>query len=214
MSNSVEQTISIPKTMRYLVSGNPETSDHLVIVLHGYGQLVRYFIQHFNELPTNTCVIAPEGMHRFYLNGTSGRVGASWMTKEARETDILDIQIYLDTLLSEFLQQHSFNKITLLGFSQGGATAARFFDKTAHKIDHLIIWASDFPSDIAPSLTSEKYASNQHYFVLGDQDEYFTPDARIQTFKKFTDLGFKTLAFQGTHTIDKQTLKDILKEIE
>lgn len=200
--------------MRYIVSDNPESSDHLVIVLHGYGQLVRYFIQHFNELPTNTCVLAPEGMHRFYLNGTSGRVGASWMTKEARETDILDIQVYLDTLLSEFLQQHSFKKITLLGFSQGGATAARFFDKTLHKIDHLIIWASDYPSDITPLLTSEKYQAKQHFFVLGDQDEYFTSDTRLHTFKKFSDLHFRTLEFQGTHTIDKQTLKDILKEIE
>ena len=40
-------------------------------------------------------IIAPQGLHKFYLEGTSGRVGASWMTKENREDDIKNYLVYL-----------------------------------------------------------------------------------------------------------------------
>jgi hypothetical protein len=58
-------------------------------VLHGYGQLSQFFIQKFEVLAKqNICVIAPEGLSKFYLSGNSGRVGASWMTRENRQMDI------------------------------------------------------------------------------------------------------------------------------
>jgi hypothetical protein len=79
-----ENKLSIEKTIRYFTIGDIEKAKYLLIALHGYGQLSSYFGKKFEDLPNEFFIVIPEGMHRFYLDGTSGRVGASWMTKEAR----------------------------------------------------------------------------------------------------------------------------------
>ena len=100
--------------------------DKLIYVLHGYGQLAQFFIQKFTPLQKlGYTIVAPEGLHRFYLEGTSGRVGASWMTKVNRELDILNYIQFLDSL-HETYKQKDWKSITVLGFSQGVATAFRW----------------------------------------------------------------------------------------
>src|SRR5690554_3872961 len=49
-------------------------------------------------------------MHRFYRKGTQGRVGASWMTKEARLDDIEDNHKYLDKLAEHLLKGKSYKQ--------------------------------------------------------------------------------------------------------
>ncbi|NBY39867.1 MAG: hypothetical protein EBQ66_02935 [Flavobacteriia bacterium] len=114
----MENNFAHPQQLRYftLQDRNPEDCNHLVIALHGYGQLAAYFIQKFKSLSPTLFVLAPEGPHRFYLEGSSGRVGASWMTKEARELDIENNLAWLNALMLDFTSKHSFDKISLLGF--------------------------------------------------------------------------------------------------
>ena len=129
-----EKKIIVSKTMRYFTIGDVNKADKLLYVLHGYGQLASYFIKSFEKISDSYLIIAPEGMHRFYLNGTSGRVGASWMTKEAREIDIHENTKNLDLLDQHILSKKTFKKKIILGFSQGGATAARwYFSKDAYR---------------------------------------------------------------------------------
>jgi hypothetical protein len=67
-----------------------DDTEQVWFVIHGYGQLAHYFIRKFALLENkNTCIIAPEGLSRFYVNElkeggfrNSDRVGATWMTKE------------------------------------------------------------------------------------------------------------------------------------
>ena len=108
------------KTYRYQVLNDNPQAKTVLYVLHGYGQLVKFFIQKFKNLNQEILIVAPEGMHRFYKKGNSGRVGASWMTKEARETDISDNMIYLNALDIEVARKYPITKRILLGFSQGG----------------------------------------------------------------------------------------------
>ena len=84
--------IKTQKTARYFVLGNPGAQTKVIwFVLHGYGQLAERFISKFQSLVDDyTVVVAPEALHRFYATGNSGRIGASGMTKEDRENDILD----------------------------------------------------------------------------------------------------------------------------
>ena len=77
-----------PKTFRYHILNEGTNAKKVLYVLHGYGQLAEFFVRKFRELGDEYLIVAPEGMHRFYLQGSSGRVGASWMTKEDREQDI------------------------------------------------------------------------------------------------------------------------------
>jgi len=124
-----EQTIETKKTARYYTLGALSEKTRTVwFVCHGYGQLANYFLRNFKSLENEkTFIISPEGFHRYYLNGFSGRVGASWMTKEDRLNDIADYVAYLDQLYHKVFSSVNRNnlKVNLLGFSQGGATATR-----------------------------------------------------------------------------------------
>ena len=201
----MEVNITQNKTYRYQISCKGKNPTTLLYVLHGYGQLAKYFIQKFSHLQ-NIIVVAPEGGHRFYLKGTAGRVGASWMTKEARETDISDNINYLDSLDVQLSKKFSIDKKILIGFSQGGATAIRWRNQSAINFDSLIIWASDYPKD---SIIKK----GNDYFIIGDKDEFIHSEIKVQMIKDYESKGFKICSYIGMHDIDKETLNDLLKTI-
>jgi predicted esterase len=210
MSEIHEFGIAVSKKMRYYTLGNIEKANTLLIVLHGFGQLSKFFIKKFEFLPDNYLILAPEGMHRFYLQGNSGRVGASWMTKEARELDIEENTKALKTILEKVKSEKQFSKIMLLGFSQGGATAARWYFSDSEQFDHLILWASVFPPDL------EKPAfeiNNKNYFILGNQDEYYTEAQQFTEIAAYKEIGFNTIHFEGKHDIHQETLSELLAKI-
>ena len=206
----MEHKLIAQKTFRYQQIGELDKATQLLIVLHGYGQLAEFFIRKFNDVPENYLVIAPEGMHRFYLNGTSGRVGASWMTKEDRESDIQDNLNWLNQLLNELKEKKKFEKIILLGFSQGGATAARWYYSKKVPFDQLILWASVFPPDLErPQINSK----SNNYFVIGTEDEFYNDEAQMTEIDFYQKIGFQTLQFQGKHDIHNTTMLEILSLI-
>lgn len=206
--------LKIEKTVRFATHGNPKTAKNIWIVLHGYGQLPAFFIRKFHGLdPVENFVVAPEGMHRFYLEGTSGRVGASWMTKEAREHDISDNNNYLNTLWKQLESNFQFENKILLGFSQGGATAARWHEAGSFNAQHFVLWASVFPPDLTFNPQKSTFNSSKNYFALGEQDPYYDEAKRREMFNRINQLDFETLTFEGKHDIDSVTLNDIAKLI-
>ncbi len=205
-----EHFIEIRKTARYCSAGNKSASK-LLIALHGYGQLANYFIRKFHEINNDWFVVVPEGTHRFYLNGHSGRVGASWMTKELREKDIEDNNQWLEQLIDHLTAQNDYTEIVLLGFSQGAATAARYFYSNQKNIDKLIVWASVFPPDIDKSnLFAHQEKQTKNTFVLGTKDAFFNEEQRKETIDFFQKIGYTIQEFDGTHDIDVKILQDIL----
>lgn len=206
-------TLVSKKTYRYFTHGDLENATKLIYVLHGYGQLAEYFIRKFQSLPDEYYIVAPEGMHRYYLNGNSGRVGASWMTKEERESDIHDNLYWLTELDVEICKLHSFDKKIILGFSQGSATAARWFYHGKIKADNLIIWASVFPPDLHIEKEIDQSFNGKNYFIIGDNDEYFTT-IQVESLDVFyKSKGFNTIIYNGQHEIDVPTLKSVINEI-
>jgi predicted esterase len=201
----MEKHYKAKKTYRYEIQ--EQAHEHLLIALHGYGQLAKFFLRKFQGLQSKGRVVAPEGPHRFYLQGYSGRVGASWMTKEARELDIQDNLVGLNALLSELQKSYSPKKITLLGFSQGAATAARWYQQNPSAFNELILWAAVFPPDIdAGSFPTKKPL----HFVLGTQDEYYQGEAAQQLLRHYQSMGFKVHTYAGKHDIDGEVLKRLL----
>lgn len=207
---SVEGKIAIPSSLRYRTMKSSDWSiKHLVYVLHGYGQLVEYFCQKFQDISLDeTCFVFPEGRHRFYLKGTSGRVGASWMTKEWREEDIRLNSLSLDLLHEEILKSCTPEKITVIGFSQGGATAARWLAHGKITCDHFISWASVYP----PDLVIEEHANlaQKNTFVLGTEDEFFPKEEQEKLIADYQSKGIHISRFEGTHDIHIETLISIL----
>ena len=202
--NSFE--IKISKTQRYFTHGDLKKATKLLIVLHGYGQLAEQFIRKFHQLPENYYIVAPEAMHHFYLNGSSGRVGASWMTKEDRINNITDNNEYLNNLVDFLHTENEFSELLVLGFSQGGATAARW-NAQRKDIDQLILWASVFP----PDLEESSFRNNKNgTFVIGKHDEFYDATAQDKEIKKYRSLSFEIVEYDGKHDIDVETLKNLL----
>ena len=212
----MERHISVARTARYqqLGEASPATRQ-LWVVLHGYGQLAEYFIRHFRPLhaadPAGTVIVAPEGLSRFYLHGTDGRVGASWMTRADRLSEIADQTRYLTQLLASILADcPATTRVTVLGFSQGTATASRWLATYAGRWrpQRLILWAGDFPADIDPQLAWQTVQNLPVALVSGDQDEYVSPDKLQEQADALRQYGARvtTHSFGGGHTIDAALL--------
>ncbi|MFN5416833.1 MAG: alpha/beta hydrolase [Flavobacteriia bacterium] len=207
----VEGRVELKKQGRFVTIGSPK-SKNILFVLHGYGQLVEYFVKNFEALlEQNYFIVAPEATHRFYLNGSSGRVGASWMTKELREQDIRENNQYLEQVFKEFCSEYKYEKIGLLGFSQGGATAARYFVNSSYKIDLFVLWACVFPPDVEANFESDIFLNTEKYFVLGSEDEYFSPENYLKINAFYKSKHFNVINFEGKHKIDSNTLLLLFK---
>ena len=203
-----EQTLVIPKTVRYFTLGELNQSSKLLIVLHGYGQSAFFFLKKFEFLISKGYfIVAPEGMHRFYLEGTSGRVGASWMTKEARQDDIRDNFNYLEGLLNHFIGIKDNLTIDILGFSQGAATATRWYEKSRFNIRSLVLWASVFPEDVTMDFSIN--TTTTCYFVLGDNDPYFDSQSEQRCLQTYESLRFNIIRFDGKHEMNQLVLDTI-----
>lgn len=206
-SRFVEITFKYPKTYRIeVLDGN---NQHLLYVLHGYGQLSKFFIRKFDHFVDDFTVIAPEGMHRFYRNGTNGRVGASWMTKEMRETDIADNINWLTALDSSLEEKYNGAKKTILGFSQGGATAIRWAKYGGIEIDRLIIWGTDFPPE---EIGNGEISVKNKVFVIGENDPYFPEERRNKLSDIYANEGFRIITYKGDHDIDQTILNELLSQ--
>ena len=200
----------------------PESAHGGVLyVLHGYGQLAEYFIRKFQApCEAGWRVVAPEGAHRFYLKGTEGRVGASWMTREARLDDIRDYVGALDSLRQEIDPEHQGHQ-ALLGFSQGVATALRWAalgQNGPASWDTLIAHSGVIPPDLNAMDGELKGAPDLH-LISGNEDPYVTdPEGRFKTAEaSWREAGGRTSglhlhAFDGAHHIDPSTVTRLLRE--
>lgn len=202
-----ERRITVSRSARYFTIGRPERD--LWFVLHGYGQLAARFLRHFEPLDDGTrLIVAPEGLSRFYLGEDSARrVGATWMTKEDRVAEIEDYVRYLDAVYEECVRSldRAQIKVTLLGFSQGSATACRWFTMGKSRIDRLVVWGGEVPPDV------ELPPSVRLSLVYGSRDEYFTPKIVTATEARLRahDVPYTLVPFDGGHEIDAGILKRV-----
>jgi len=217
MNNTKLHHIPVTKTARYYTMGNlNEQTTDVWLVLHGYGQLAEYFIRHFKNIHhDHNFIIAPEALSRFYLNETTGRIGATWMTKEDRDAEINDYVNYLDEIIKTLiLPTHV--RLHVLGFSQGAATACRWAMQTSYNINSLICWAGFFPPDM--QWDSPKYLTDniKTYLLYGNQDEYVNDELKVQAEKLVQSLQKKPniITFEGKHEIVESTLHILSKTVE
>ncbi len=157
-----------------------------------------------------TFIVAPEALNRFYLQGFTGRIGATWMTKEERLTEIEDYVNYLNLLYDKILAGRDISKmqINILGFSQGVATVCRWITSRVMKVDNLILWAGQLPTDMNLDLSKQVLAQTSMYVIYGLQDEFLTNISHDEYVKNFSVAGFtpQVLSFNGKHEIHRETL--------
>jgi len=183
------------------------------LVLHGYGQHPAFWVRKFALLvDENTMVMAPEGLSRFYLEGNTGRVGASWMTKDNRQHEIEDYLTYLEQVVAKIRLETPQSRIILLGFSQGGATATRFALKHPDKIAALVMWSAIFPPDLTAELP---VASMPVCLAYGDADPFLSGEQWEGTLQRYRTMhaGLHYLAFSGGHEIPAEALAKLKTEV-
>lgn len=207
----MEKHIDFSYSARYFQLGELNASTKQVIfALHGYGQQAKYFIRKFDHLTKNNiCIIAPEGLNRFYLEGFSGRVGATWMTKEDREADIRNYVAYLNSIYTSLNLYDS--KISILGFSQGAATASRWISRGQVDFSSLILWAGIFPPDMNLENSTTVLKNKKITYVYGKQDKFITEDRIKEMDQISADLAVtpQVLTFNGEHHLDEDVLTQI-----
>lgn len=210
-----QHTLIVDKTARYFTSGIlDKNTENVWIVCHGYGQLAEYFIKHFEVLDDGkTFVVAPEGLSKFYLDGVSGRIGAAWMTKEHRETEISDYLNFMNKLFGILFSDVDFSKVKLniLGFSQGGSTICRWLAQNTVKINKLILWAGIFPVDVDMKIHGPRFRTIPTTVIYGDKDEYLDY-LKPEDYKKFLDetgITYNIVTFEGKHEMNSEVLKKV-----
>lgn len=159
-------------------------------------------------------LIAPEALSRHYSGDMVRRdapVGATWMTREERESDIADYVGYLDSVHA--LQQERSGgaapPVTLLGFSQGGATAVRWLARGDVRAAHLIVWASSLPTDVDLAALYAKQGKPRVTYVCGTRDRWITTKVLEAQHQMLRDAGvpFIPVAFEGGHRLDDDALR-------
>jgi predicted esterase len=205
----MQHKIQVSKTAIYHTKGNIKTAKTIWIVLHGYGMLAEFFIEKFLPiLNDNTCIIAPEGLSKFYSKGFHGRVGATWMTKKDRNYEIEDYINYLNQLYETILSKNNSKdvKINVVGFSQGGATASRWIADGKVTPTNFILWSSAFPDE----MKFEPFEKEVNTFLLYGDNDVFNTSGRMKSqeaFLKNAQLNFQLITFVGGHDIPHEVLK-------
>ena len=210
----IEHHIPVTRTARYYTLGelNEKTKD-IWILIHGHKQLAGNFITGFQELTgEGSFLIAPEGLMRLYVKGESGDVGASWMTKEDRKSDINDYVNYLNRLFSDTIENKAklFNlKINALGFSQGAATLSRWLVMGAAKINKAVFWCGSLAHDVDYS-QAEKFKQTEIHQVFAGDDRYYDSDFPAQQIEILRKAGItsETFIFSGGHTVSVKLMKE------
>ncbi|HUL03653.1 MAG TPA: hypothetical protein VLV16_10535 [Gemmatimonadales bacterium] len=216
-----EHHIAVTRSARYFTWGAFTPGARVAevwFVLHGYAQLASRFGEHFDRLAGPArLIVAPEGLSRFYTGEAARvadrRVGASWMTREDRLVEIGDYVAYLDAVHVDVSRRTEGQRprVTVLGFSQGGAAACRWLALGAVRPQRLILWGGEVPPDLDLDAHRERFAGLDVRIVVGRRDEFITPKILTRDTERLTAHGipFTVLHYNGGHEIDEGVLRQL-----
>lgn len=221
--------LRVQRTARYFTLGGrgtgvTEAVRSVWFVLHGYGQLASDFVRYFGDLASDdTLVVAPEAMSRFYLVSPDKApardrpVGATWMTREDRDSEIADYVEYLDALFEDVASQAvQFGaRMSVLGFSQGAATATRWVAYGHARIDRLVLWGGLVPPDLDLSAGAGSLRHVPLTLVLGSRDHYV--DASMLQAERARLEGARVphhvIEYEGGHSINRRIFPQLVADV-
>jgi predicted esterase len=217
-----EHHLTVERTARYYTIEPAEAGPREVwFVLHGYGQLAERFLRPFEGLGDGTRMfVAPEALARFYLHPDPpptgvGHIGASWMTREDRLSEIGDNVAYLDALARHIFRRVERETVLLrvVGFSQGAFAAARWAAQGTTSVDQLVLWGGSLPPELdvreTPNLSRLPVL-----IVWGDGDKYYDATKVAHDERRLTDAGIacRVITFAGGHQLSRELLQRIAAE--
>lgn len=223
LANTYE--IIVPRTSRYAVLGAGVSGvEEVWLACHGYGQLASRFIRRFAAIDNGKrLIVAPEALSRFYLSGSSGphsrddRVGASWMTRESRDSEIADQVTYLDMVCGRVLAEDAAGakRLVAFGFSQGAAAVSRWATTTVHRPERMVLWGAGLPNDVLEGRGREALERIRLTIVAGSSDPVIGAGAAEAHARQLETAGitYRLVTYEGGHEIDAATLAALAAEI-
>ncbi len=199
--------VTVERMLRCALAGGEDAEPQEIwFLLHGYGQLADDFLDSCSVLAApGRLLVAPEAPSRFYLEGGRGRIGASWMTSREREREVSDYVRALDAVHARLVPGDSAAHVSVLGFSQGGATACRWATLGSARVDRVITWAGGVPED----LSLERLSERELVCVVGSRDRYID-EARLQREEeRLAAVPHRLLRFEGGHRVDEALLRSL-----
>jgi len=207
--------LRVQRTARFYALGGSSLAPRTIwFVIHGYGQLAGDFVRYFADLANDeTLIVAPEALNRFYLvspDKTPARdrpVGATWMTREDRDSEIADYVEYLDALYDEIVGDapRADLRVNVIGFSQGSATATRWITHGRAPVHRLVLWGGLMPPETNLGHGAAALRDVPLTLVLGSRDQYVNEamlgaeQARLDAAK----IPYDVIRFEGGHAINR-----------
>lgn len=207
--------LRVQRTARFYTLGGSNLAPRTIwFVIHGYGQLAVDFVRYFGDLANDeTLIVAPEALNRFYLvspdkiPARDRPVGATWMTREDRDSEIADYVEYLDALYDAVAGDapRTDLRVNVIGFSQGSATATRWITHGRAPVHRLVLWGGLMPPE---TKLTDGPGALRHVpltLVLGSRDQYVNEtmltaeQARLDAAKIPCDV----IRFEGGHAISR-----------
>ncbi|MCB0711611.1 MAG: phospholipase [Ignavibacteriae bacterium] len=209
-----ENLVETRRSARYFVAGeiNPSVR-HVWFVLHGYGQLGEDFLGDCMPLlREGTVLVAPEALSRFYHRSGRGSIGASWMTSEDRLREIDDYLIFLNGIWESIVTQiGTIPELSILGFSQGGATAMRWGCRGEGKPRRIVLWGAGFP-EVELEAYRDRLSQMTLLLIQGREDRIVSKSEIEKTVKKLQEIGggVEQIYHSGGHELRSEVLADIV----
>ena len=198
--------------------GRAATSE-LWIACHGYGQLAESFARALEPLNDGRrTIVVPEALSRFYLeepfkrHGPDSPIGASWMTREDREAEIIDYVEYLDVVAETLTREIGGTPALVgLGFSQGVATVARWAALGRSRVARLILWGGSVPADLPRGAGAGLFRGAAVTLVGGEKDQLISPSALERERASLAQLGIAAdvLSHGGGHSLNADLLRRV-----
>jgi predicted esterase len=216
-----EHHLTVRRTARYYVDGALDgTVRDVWIACHGYGQLAAEFLADCASLrEAGRAIVAPEGLSRFYFesgfHGPDSKVGATWMTREDRLAEIEDYVAYLDALHDDVFSRvdRRTAKLTVLGFSQGTATVARWVAAGRVKPDRVILWGGLLPPDLDLDAARTALQRLELVLVAGRRDRFVDDaklSAQVAALERF-GIAAGTVRYPGGHRLKAEILAQLAR---
>ena len=203
--------IETARTARFYTHGDERSAREVWHLVHGYGQLARDFLAACESLAEERLLVAPGALSRFYLRRGNGAIGASWMTREDREDEIVDYVRYLDAVAARYPGAPAGRSTCVLGFSQGAHTACRWATLGATHVDRLVLWGGGVPEDLDLARHGGRLARMRLTLVRGSADEAYDAKAHARDRERLQEhaIPFETHAFEGAHEVPAEALRAV-----